>query len=576
VLLPILSQGELLPRARIGPDAARSGAVIAACEASAHGARTRIFVSADQIMSTRDKITVLHRDTSQSPAAADEAALLAAIVESSEDAILSKTPDGRILSWNIGAERIFGYTAKQAIGQPITLIVPPELHGEESELLDKLRRGERIRHFETVRLARDGRRVPISLSVSPVRNSRGEVVAAANVSRDISEWKATEQALRHSEEALREEHRRKDDFLATLAHELRNPLAPIRYAVAASRKQGLSKEKREQGRQIIERQLEHMSRLLDDLLDIARVMHDMLTLRKRRVELRSVIGAAIETCRPKIDAKRHTLAVDLPPQPIEIDADPVRLAQVLTNLLINAAKFTNPGGRIELNARREHRNLIVSVRDNGQGMTPEMIPHLFTLFSQANTALERSEGGLGIGLALVRGLVALHGGSVEAHSDGLGRGSEFRVSLPVVAPMPERVSQSAGQASEPPAPLRVLIADDNRDGADSCATLLEVTGHTVKTAYDGREAFELAEQFHPDVALLDIGMPKLNGYELAHLIRGEPWGGTVVLVAITGWGQDEDRRRALAAGFDHHLVKPIDPNQLDVLLRNIGAEQQAG
>jgi len=518
-------------------------------------------------MSPRDKITVLHRDKAQSPAAADEAALLAAIVESSEDAIHSKTLDGRILSWNAGAERIFGYTADEVIGQPITLIVPAELHDAENELLERLRRGERIRHFETVRLAKDGRRIPISLSVSPVCNSRGEIVAAANVSRDISEWKATEHALRVSEEALREEHRRKDDFLATLAHELRNPLAPIRYAVAASRKPGLSEEKREQGRQIVERQLEHMSRLLDDLLDIARVMHNMLTLRKRRVELRSVIGAAIETCRPKIDAKQHTLALDLPPQPIELDADPVRLAQVFTNLLINAAKFTNPGGRIELHVRRDHRNLVVSVRDNGVGMAPETIPHLFTLFSQANTALERSEGGLGIGLALVRGLVALHGGSVEARSGGLGRGSEFSVSLPVIAAMPERMSQAAGQASKPVKALRVLVADDNRDGADSCATLLEVSGHTVKTAYNGRDAFEFARQFQPDVALLDIGMPELNGYEVAHTIRGEPWGGTIVLVAITGWGQDEDRRRALAAGFDHHLVKPIDPTQLDALLQ---------
>jgi PAS domain S-box-containing protein len=524
--------------------------------------------------SMREKITVLHRDVSQSAAAGDEAALLAAIVESSEDAIHSKTLDGRILSWNAGAQRIFGYTPEEAIGQPITLIVPPELRAEEHELLEKLRRGERIRHFETTRMARDGRRIPISLSVSPVRNSRGEIVAAANVSRDIAEWKATEQALRRSEEALREEHRRKDDFLATLAHELRNPLAPIRYAVAASRKPGLSEEKREQGRAIVERQLEHMSRLLDDLLDIARVMHNMLVLKKRRVELASLIGSAIETARPKIDAKGHQLLLDMPPQPIELDADPVRLAQVFTNLLINAAKYTNPGGRIELHARREHGNLIVSVRDNGIGIAPEMIPHLFTLFSQVDTALERSEGGLGIGLALVRGLVELHGGTVEARSDGSHCGSEFVVSLPVVVPMRERAARTAAPASEPAPSLRVLVADDNRDGADSCATLLELSGHTVVTAYNGREAFETAEQFRPDVALLDIGMPELNGYELARKIREQRWGGAIVLLAITGWGQEEDRRRALAAGFDHHLAKPIDPNQLDAVLRSIAVEQQ--
>jgi len=522
----------------------------------------------------RDKITVLHRDEKLTPAAADEAVLLAAIVESCEDSILSKALDGRILSWNAAAERTFGYTAEEAIGQPITLIVPPELHAEEYDLLEKLRRGERIRHFETTRLAKGGRRVPISLSVSPVRNSRGEIVAAANVSRDISQWKATEEALRRSEEALREEHRRKDNFLATLAHELRNPLAPIRYAVAASRKPGLSEEKREQGREIIERQLEHMSRLLDDLLDIARVLHNMLALKKHRVELASVIGAAIETARPKIDAKGHELLLDLPPQPVELDADPVRLAQVFTNLLINAAKYTSPGGRIELRARREHGNLVVSVRDNGIGIAPEVIPKLFTLFSQVNTALERSEGGLGIGLALVRGLVELHGGTVEARSAGLGQGSEFVVSLPVVAPMRERAARSTARPGEPAPSLRVLVADDNRDGADSCATLLELSGHTVFTAYNGREAFEAAEQLRPDVALLDIGMPELNGYEVAHKIRGQRWGSSIVLIAITGWGQEEDRRNALAAGFDHHLAKPIDPNQLDAVLRSVAQERQ--
>ena len=521
----------------------------------------------------RDKITVLHRDEKQSAAAADEAALLAAIVESSEDAIHSKTLDGRILSWNAAAERIFGYTAEEAVGQPITLIVPPELLPQEHDLLEKLRRGERIRHFETVRLTKDGRRVPVSLSVSPVRNSRGEIVAAANVSRDISEWKAAEQALRRSEEALREEHRRKDDFLATLAHELRNPLAPIRYAVAASANPGLSEEKREQGRAIIERQLDHMSRLLDDLLDVARIMHHMLVLRKRRIDLATVVSAAVETARPKIDEKGHTLVLDLPPQPVELDADSVRLAQIFSNLLINAAKYTNPGGRIELRARREHGNLVVSVRDNGIGIAREMIPNLFTLFSQVNTALERSEGGLGIGLALVRGLAVLHGGTVEAYSDGADCGSEFRVCLPIAAPRPERLQPSPAQAGQPVPSLRVLVADDNRDGADSCATLLELSGHKVRTAYDGKQAFEAAEEFRPHVAVLDIGMPELNGYELARKIRAQPWGRTLVLVAITGWGQEEDRQRALAAGFDQHLAKPIDPRQLDTLLRNVAAER---
>jgi PAS domain S-box-containing protein len=508
-------------------------------------------------------------------AAEHDAALLAAVVESSEDAIVTKSLDAQIRTWNAAAERIFGYTSAEAVGKPITLIIPPDLYDEEQSILSRLRRGERIEHFETERVTKDGRRIHVSLSVSPIRNARGEVVGAAKTARDVSARRRAQEALRQSEQALREAHRHKDEFLATLAHELRNPLAPIRYAVAAMRKGGISPPQREHAQDIIERQLEHMSRLLDDLLDMARVTHNSLILRKRRLEFSAVIAAALETGRPAIEARGHTLTLDLPERPVELDADPVRLAQIFSNLLINAAKYTNPGGCIELHARREHGCVVVSIKDNGIGIAPDALPKLFTLFSQANTALERAEGGLGIGLALVRGLVNLHGGSVEARSAGLNRGSEFIVRLPIIGLGAESKTQDAKGARHiaAAAHLKILVVDDNHDGADSCATLLELSGHRVRTGYSGRQALELAEEFKPQVILLDIGMPDLNGYDVAQRIRDKPWGRDVVLVAVTGWGQEEDKQRALTAGFDRHLTKPIDPSELEGLLQNLNLEE---
>jgi PAS domain S-box-containing protein len=517
----------------------------------------------------QEQLLALQSDNDKLQLASEASALLAAIVESSDDAIISKTLDGCIRSWNAGAERIFGYRADEAIGKPMTLIIPSELLEEERQILEKLRHGQRIRHFETERVTKDGRCLAVSLTISPIRNARGEVVAASTIARDISESKRAEQELRRSEEALREADRRKDEFLAILAHELRNPLAPIRYAVAAIRHPDLAPDKRTHAQEVIERQLEHMSRLLDDLLDVSRLAHGSLALQKRTVQLAAVIGTAIETARPALEGKGHTLVLELPKQRFELEADAVRLAQIFSNLLVNAAKYTNPGGRIELRAAREHGWIVVSIKDNGIGIAADMVPRLFTLFAQANTALERSEGGLGIGLALVRGLVNMHGGRVEARSAGLNRGSEFIVRLPaaVIALPTKAAADASGTAAA--AHLRILVADDNRDAADSCATLLELAGHTVHTAYTGQHAFDLAKQFRPQAILLDIGMPELDGYEVAQKIRAEDWGRGIMLVAVTGWGQEEDKRRALTAGFDRHLTKPIDPSELESLLQNI-------
>jgi PAS domain S-box-containing protein len=496
-------------------------------------------------------------------------ALLAAIVDSSDDAIVSKTLEGRILSWNRGATRIFGYEPHEVIGKPITIIVPLELHAEEQQILEKLRRGERIDHFDTVRVTKDGQRIAISLTVSPIRAADGTVIGASKVARDVSERKLVEQRLQQSEEALRLADRRKDEFLALLAHELRNPLAPIRYAVAANKKPGRTPEQRKQAEEIIERQVTHMSRLLDDLFDVSRVTRGTLELKKTRTELTSIIGAAIETARPILDAKHHNLTLDLPTQPVQLEADSVRLAQVFSNLLINAAKYTDPGGQIQLRARQEPGTVVISIADNGIGISAELLSSVFTMFFRSHQALGRAEGGLGVGLSLVRGLVTLHGGSVQARSEGVGRGSEFTVRLPTVAPLPECLDvETETECPSAGVGLKILVVDDNRDAADTCAMLLEASGHHVQTAYTGRQALELARTFRPHALLLDIGLPDIDGYKLAQQIRAAPWGHSAVLIAVTGWGQEQDRLRAVEAGFDQHLVKPICAEMVESLLQS--------
>jgi PAS domain S-box-containing protein len=375
-------------------------------------------------------------------------ALLAAIVECSDDAIVSKTLDGRILSWNGGASRIFGYTADEAIGQPITLIIPPDLHDEERGILDRLRRGERVEHFDTIRLTKDGRRISVSLTISPIRDAHGRVVAASKVARDISDRKRIETRLRETEEALRDASRHKDEFLAVLAHELRNSLAPIRYALALNETSEGGSDQSRHPRQMIQRQLDIMSRLLDDLLDVSRLNNGKLELQKARTDLRNVINTAVETARPFIEAQHHILALDLPVQPVHLEADAVRLAQVFSNLLINAAKYTDANGTIELRAHCDGAAIVVTVADNGIGIPHDALPHVFAMFSQASATLMRAQGGLGIGLALVHAIVTLHGGTIEARSEEPGSGSEFIVRLPALV-MPDTCSELAKRGAAP-------------------------------------------------------------------------------------------------------------------------------
>jgi PAS domain S-box-containing protein len=808
---------------------------------------------------------LIFRDVTETRRALELRLRLSAIVESSDDAIISKDLDGIIVSWNQAAERLYGYTAAEIVGQPLSLLVPPDHPDELPAIMERLRRGERIEHYETVRVRKDGGRVDVSLTISPVKGADGKIIGASKIARDITARKQAEEALRQSEaqfhqladalpqivwtarpdgfvdyynerwyeftgfrrgesgdqswipalhpddvqrcldtyyrcirsgnvyqieyrfkdrstggyrwflgraypvrdqqnritrwfgtctdiddtkraeqttrflaeasaalvkrtdyesalqqvarlavpsfadwcavdvlqpdgsvrrlavthtdpakqqlahellcrypsfpadprkvgavlgtgrsewgttipdsmlaefaqdeehlrilrglglksyictplrsptktlgvltfvtaesgrtygaedlraaedladraaiavenvnllRALKEADRRKDEFLATLAHEMRNPLAPIRNAVQILRAKGPPVPELQWARDVIGRQVQQMTRLVDDLLDVSRIGTGKIELRKERVELRTIVNTAVEASAPLIEKWNHQLTVTLPPGPVYLEVDPARLVQVLLNLLNNAAKYTPQGGRIELTAQREGEHVVIRVKDTGVGIPQEMLPHIFKMFTQVDRSLERSQGGLGIGLTLVQSLVAMHGGTVEAHSAGPGKGSEFVVRLPVAGEAEARgPQQTAGDSKQATAPARqrILVVDDNRDSADSLAMLLRVMGNEVQTAHDGLEAVRAAAAFLPDVVLLDIGLPKMNGYEAGRRIR-EQRGKEVVLVALTGWGAEEDRRQSREAGFDHHMTKPVEVDALQELLAGL-------
>jgi PAS domain S-box-containing protein len=484
--------------------------------------------------------------------------LLAAIVAASDDAIVSKTLEGVILSWNEGAHRLFGYSAAEAVGKSIDLIIPSELRQEERQILDRIRQGQRIDHFETVRVARDGRRLDISLTVSPLRDDSGRVIGASKVARDVTERKQMDAALREAD-------RRKDEFLATLAHELRNPLAPIRHSLEILLRSEGDPQLFGHATEILGRQLSHMVRLVDDLLDISRITRDKLHLRTTRVELAAIIRHAVEASRPLAEREQQTIDVSLPSQPVFLEADPVRLTQVFSNLFNNACQYTEPGGHIWLTAERERDEIVLVVRDSGIGMSADQLDGIFEMFAQVEDDKERPRRGLGIGLTLVRRLVQMHGGTVTARSEGRGLGSEFEVRLPLSETAPKVHGPDPREAIETGA-RRILVVDDNRDSADSIATLLQLSGHQTYMAHDGQAAVEEAERLRPDVILLDVGLPKMSGLDACKRIRSHAWGKAIVVVALTGWGQDNDRRNTREAGFDAHLVKPVDYGDLLQLL----------
>jgi PAS domain S-box-containing protein len=750
---------------------------------------------------------------------AEEAgATLAAIVSSANDAIIS-TRDAVIQTWNTGAERLLGWSAAEAIGQDVTLLLPPTRLHEKQDIMARLNRGEPVPHFDTVRRRKDGSLVDVSFAISPVKLD-GEIIGASAIIRDISERKLTQAALSASEErwrallasipgmvftadangenefvndyfyaftglspdlglrggwvqsvhpddrerayarwmhcvrtgepyenelrirrhdgvyrwfrargvALRDEHgrivkwaggtldiedikqtqlalseseerfrllaqnidrvfwfaelepervvyvspafeqlwgvsadrlydnprlwidmihpedrsnvrrafqnwitgraktynieyrilrhdgevhwmhdrgivigfkdglpyklggivkdvterkraeeerkeadRRKDEFIATLAHELRNPLAPIRNVISLLQLKGSLQPDVQRARDVISRQIDHLTRLIDDLLDVSRITSDKLELRKERVNLAEVINLAVESSHPFIDQHHHKLSLLLPGKPIYLNADKIRLAQVITNLLSNAAKYTPDEGRITLSAEHNGEEVAVRVTDNGIGIAPNQLPNIFDMFYQANRSYEQLHGGLGIGLTLVRRLVEMHGGQVEAHSGGIDQGSEFVVHLPIRGEQARPQNETAGAEPTSATVRRILVVDDLGEIAETLAELLRFDGHDVEIATDGLKAIEIAETFRPSVVLLDIGMPKLNGYEVASKIREQPWGKDMVLIALTGWGQEKDRNRSRQAGFNAHLLKPFDYPELSKLIANLSS-----
>lgn len=483
--------------------------------------------------------------------------LLSAIVESSDDAIISKTLDGRVTSWNAGAERLYGYTAEEMIGKTLS----PEWLAEDRAVFERIRSGERVARYETVRYAKDGRRLEIAVSTAPMRDHTGRIVGIANVARDISEAKAYERAIRRSEEALREADRRKDEFLALLAHELRNPLAPLVNALELLRPEADRNPALGRIRDMMGRQLGQLGRLVDDLLDVSRISRGRFELRRAPVSLALAVESAVESCQGQVAARRHTLTVEQAPEDLIVEGDFARLAQVFANLISNSAKYTEPGGRIQVSVTREDDEAVVTVRDTGIGIPPEALDQIFDMFSQVQTHKRHASGGLGLGLALVRSLVKMHGGTVQALSEGEGRGSTFCVRLPLLqAPVVEEPSSRREAVAGTPGQhkRRILIADDNADAAASLAMILQMQGHETCTAADGAQAVELAASFKPDIIFMDVGMPRVDGLEATRQIRAQPWGKNVLIVALTGWGQQSDRRQTSQVGMDLHLVKPIN------------------
>jgi PAS domain S-box-containing protein len=654
------------------------------------GRRTPIDDSAAPIREQNGPVqgvVLVFRDVAERRAAQRAQAQLASIVQYSADAIFTKDLDGIVQSWNAGAEQLFGYSGAEIIGKPITIIIPEDRRDEERMILARLRSGQPIERVETIRMAKNGRQIPVLISVSPLRDTDGRVIGAAKIIHDISDIVAAREALlaserrfrsmadiapvliwvsgadggrtwfnrqwlefvgrpierelgqgwfenvhpddaarcretyarafetrtpfslayrskrrdgeyrwlldngiprfgsrgefsgyvgscvditeqKEAERALEEVDRRKDEFLAILSHELRNPLAPIRVAVSLLRRIAPPDPQLQELRETIDRQTLQLTRLLDDLLDVNRIASGKIVLRKVRASLGMAVSSALESVRPNLDERGHELVLAVPPEPIYVQGDPARLAQVFTNLLDNAAKYTEGRGRITLSVSSEGPQAVVRVADTGIGISAHQTTRIFEMFAQVAPPTEGGPGGLGVGLALARKLVELHGGTVEAHSAGLGRGSEFVVRLPRATEPREAARGPLDRAEVRPErrARRILVADDNVDSARMFTLALQALGYDVRTAHDGLASVQAAESFAPDVAFLDIGMPKLNGYDVARALR-KRFGRDIALVAITGWGQDEDKRRAVEAGFDFHLTKPVDFEVVERLLQ---------
>ncbi|HJX29830.1 MAG TPA: PAS domain S-box protein, partial [Thermoanaerobaculia bacterium] len=633
-----------------------------------------------------DGVVLTFVDITELRLAQEQSNRLARIVESSRDAILGKTLEGIVTSWNLGAERMYGYTAREMIGHPVDVLIPPERRAELSPVYERLRRGDAVDPFETVRVHKDGRRLHILLGLSPVHDAEGRVVGASAIAHDITDRKRAEAELRLSEEryrslvgaltsvvwttdpegrfverqslweeytgqpwhahagwgwaqalhpddrervksawaqslaerkpyrgegrlwhaesgihrhyvaravpllgpegqvrgwvgtitdvedrkqaeyALREAARRKDEFLAMLGHELRNPLAPIRNCLHVLRMPNTSSSQAERALATVDRQVVHLTRLVDDLLDVSRISQGKILLRKERLDLVELVRSTAEDHREALTVAGLELELNLGSEALWVTGDPTRLSQAVGNVLHNALKFTERGGRVAVSVAAAEDKVVVSVRDDGIGIDPELLERLFEPFSQVNPGLDRARGGLGLGLALVRRLIELHGGVVEATSAGSGTGTEIRLRLPLDSrPAPSRTPERAEASAR--GSRRCLVIEDNADAAESLALLLQLQGHEVEVARDGVTGVEKGRAFQPDIVICDIGLPgALDGYGVARAFRDDPALRDVRLIALTGYGQEDDQRRAREAGFDVHVTKPADPETLKRLL----------
>jgi signal transduction histidine kinase len=472
---------------------------------------------------------------------------------------------------------MLGYTREEYVGRSIT-----DFHADQDvigDILARLRAGEKLAEYPARLRCKDGSIKDVLIDSSVMWND-GKFIHTRCFTRDITERRRAEIALADARSRLEDElrirvnelaeaDRRKDEFLATLAHELRNPLAPLRNSLEILKMPRVDAAMIQQTRAMMERQVHHLVRLVDDLLDVSRVMRGKIELRREPMELAAVVARAVETVQPLVEMQGHRLDLSLPNESLLVDADPVRLSQVIGNLLTNSVKYTEAGGHIWIVATRDRDEVVLQVRDTGIGIAPDMLPHVFELFVQADHTSTKAQGGLGVGLTLAKNLTQMHGGSIEAHSAGLGKGCEFIVRLPLMLQQGNECMDRADDERPYEAPAsghRLLVVDDNQDAARSLAMLLRLRGHEVRIAHDGASALAIATSYHPKVVFMDIGMPGMDGYEVARRLREHQGLKSVVLAALTGWGQQEDRRRTAEAGFDYHLVKPADAKTLEDLL----------
>jgi PAS domain S-box-containing protein len=514
------------------------------------------------------------RDLSRVQSAQRDALRLAAIVDSSDDAIISKDLNGVVMSWNSAAEAIFGFSASEMVGQSIRRLIADDRQQEEDEVLSGIRRGERVEHYETVRLRKDGAPIHVSLTVSPIRSQDGTVIGASKIARDITDRKRAEEERQLLLGIARDASRLRDEFLATLSHELRTPLNAIVGYIRMMQSGMITGEKQSRALDTVARNVTSLTQIVEDVLDVSRIISGKVRLDVQPVDLPVVIHEAVETVRPAADAKGIRVETIVDPHAAPVSGDPERFQQILWNLLSNAVKFTERGGRVQVRLERVNSHLEVTVSDTGVGIPAEFLPHVFERFRQADAGISRVRGGLGLGLAIARHLVELQGGRISVASDGPGKGSTFRIELPVRIVGPERSSDEREHPQAPRASthitvpqlqgIRILAVDDDRDALALVREILEATGATVVTADSGQRALEKMEQTPPDVLVADLGMPQMSGFELIDRVRRSKRREIreMPAAALTAYARSEDRAKALRGGFQLHLAKPVDPGEL--------------